>query len=185
MLAAFLKPRREHMPVWDMSFYTVEASHGETPSNNLIFRRIILSTNLINHSNEIFKQQWIPESTPSLQFPFSISVYFILNFIPEMAKLNFQHHYASLQCNMIFINHSNILICCSRNIFVITLKQFCCLMFLWRLWIGLKRTAFGKKTFVNVFVTFGHLLYTVLYTVKIVLSISVQVLSLKKTHTNC
>ncbi len=163
MLAAFLKPRREHMPVWDMSFYTVEASHGETPSNNLIFRRIKLSTNLINHSNEILKQQWIPESTSSLQFPVSISVYFILNFIPEIAKLNFQHHYASLQCNMIFINHSNILICCSRNIFVITLKQFCCLMFLWRLWIGLKRTAFGKKTFVNVCDFWSPFIYSALY----------------------
>ncbi len=30
--------------------------------------------------------------------------------------LYFQHHYCSLQCHMIFRNHYNILICCSRNI---------------------------------------------------------------------
>ncbi len=33
------------------------------------------------------------------------------------AALYFQHHYCSLQCHMIFRNHSNILICCSRNIY--------------------------------------------------------------------
>ncbi len=32
------------------------------------------------------------------------------------AQLYFQHHYSSLQCHMIFRNHSNILICCSTNI---------------------------------------------------------------------
>ncbi len=32
------------------------------------------------------------------------------------SKLNFQHHYFNLQCHMIFRNHSNMLICCSRNI---------------------------------------------------------------------
>ncbi len=32
------------------------------------------------------------------------------------SKLYFQHHYSSLQCHMIFRNHSNMLICCSRNI---------------------------------------------------------------------
>ncbi len=31
------------------------------------------------------------------------------------AQLYFQHHYCSLQCHMIFRNHNNILICCSRN----------------------------------------------------------------------
>ncbi len=32
------------------------------------------------------------------------------------SKLYFQHHYSSLQCHMIFRNHSNMLICCSRDI---------------------------------------------------------------------
>ncbi len=32
------------------------------------------------------------------------------------SKLYYQHHYCSLQCHMIFRNHSNMLICCSRNI---------------------------------------------------------------------
>ncbi len=32
------------------------------------------------------------------------------------SKLYFQHHYCSLQCHMIFRNHNNMLICCSRNI---------------------------------------------------------------------
>ncbi len=31
------------------------------------------------------------------------------------SKLNFQLHYASLQCHMIFRNHNNMLICCSIN----------------------------------------------------------------------
>uniref|UniRef100_A0A8C2F690 Tsg N-terminal domain-containing protein n=1 Tax=Cyprinus carpio TaxID=7962 RepID=A0A8C2F690_CYPCA len=31
-------------------------------------------------------------------------------------QLYFQHHYSSLQCHMIFRNHSNMMICCSRNI---------------------------------------------------------------------
>ncbi len=33
------------------------------------------------------------------------------------SKLNFQHHYSSLQCHVIFSNHSNMLICCTRNIY--------------------------------------------------------------------
>ncbi len=32
-----------------------------------------------------------------------------------MKKLYFHHHYSSLQCHMIFRNHYNILIFCSRN----------------------------------------------------------------------
>ncbi len=51
-------------------------------------------------------------------------------------KLNFQHHYSSLQCHMIFRNHSNMLICCSRNIsdYYQCWKQLCCTIFLWKLW---------------------------------------------------
>ncbi len=29
------------------------------------------------------------------------------------AQLYFQHHYSNLQCHIIFINHNNMLICCS------------------------------------------------------------------------
>ncbi len=52
------------------------------------------------------------------------------------SKLYFQHHYSSLQCHMIFRNHSNMLICCSRNIFDYYQywKQLCCTIFLWKLW---------------------------------------------------
>ncbi len=52
------------------------------------------------------------------------------------SKLYFQHHYSSLQCHMIFRNHSNMLICCSRNIsdYYQCWKQLCCSIFLWRLW---------------------------------------------------
>ncbi len=32
------------------------------------------------------------------------------------AQLYFQHHYSSLQCHMIFRNHNNMLIYCSKNI---------------------------------------------------------------------
>ncbi len=52
------------------------------------------------------------------------------------SKLNFQHHYSSLQCHMIFRNHSNMLICCSRNIsdYYQCWKQLCCPIFLGKLW---------------------------------------------------
>ncbi len=46
------------------------------------------------------------------------------------SKLNFQHHYSSLQ------NHYNMMICCSRNIYDYyqSWKQLCCPIFLWKLW---------------------------------------------------
>ncbi len=49
------------------------------------------------------------------------------------SKLYFQHHYCSLQCHMIFRNHNNILIYCSRNIsdYYQCWKQLCCTIFLW------------------------------------------------------
>ncbi len=52
------------------------------------------------------------------------------------SKLYFQHHYCSLQCHMIFRNHNNMLICCSRNIsdYYQCWKQLCCTIFLWKLW---------------------------------------------------
>ncbi len=52
------------------------------------------------------------------------------------AQLYFQHHYSSLQCHMIFRNHNNMLICCSRNIsdYYQCSKQLCCTIFLWKLW---------------------------------------------------
>ncbi len=34
----------------------------------------------------------------------------------QCISVYFQHHYCSLQCHMIFRNHNNILIYCSRNI---------------------------------------------------------------------
>ncbi len=48
------------------------------------------------------------------------------------SKLYFQHHYSSLQCHMIFRNHNNMLICCSRNIsdYYQCWKQLCC--WIWR-----------------------------------------------------
>ncbi len=51
-------------------------------------------------------------------------------------NLDFQHHYCSLQCHMIFRNYSNILICCSRNIsdYNQCWKQLCCTIFLWKPW---------------------------------------------------
>ncbi len=50
------------------------------------------------------------------------------------SKLYFQHHYSSLQCHMIFRNHNNMLICCSRNIsdYYQCWKQLCCTIFLWK-----------------------------------------------------
>ncbi len=41
-----------------------------------------------------------------------------------------------LQCHMIFRNHSNMMICCPRNIsdYYQCWKQMCCPIFLWKLW---------------------------------------------------
>ncbi len=52
------------------------------------------------------------------------------------AELYFQHHYCSLQCHMIFRNHSNMLICCSRNIsdHYQCWKQLCFPIILWKPW---------------------------------------------------
>ncbi len=49
--------------------------------------------------------------------------------------LYFQHHCSSLQCHMIFRNHNNMLICCSReNSDYYQCCQHCCTIFLWKLW---------------------------------------------------
>ncbi len=52
------------------------------------------------------------------------------------AALYFQHHYSSLQCHMIFRNHYNMLIYCSRNSSYQCYYQnsFCFFIFLWKLW---------------------------------------------------
>ncbi len=52
------------------------------------------------------------------------------------SKLYFQHHYSSLQCHMIFRNHYNILIYCSRNIsdYYQWKKLFCCFIILRKVW---------------------------------------------------
>ncbi len=54
------------------------------------------------------------------------------------AALNIQHHSSSLQCHMIFRNHSNILIYCSRHISdyyqCYYQNSFCFFIFLWKLW---------------------------------------------------
>ncbi len=34
-------------------------------------------------------------------------------------SVHFQHHYSSRQCHMIFRNHNNMLICCSKDINII------------------------------------------------------------------
>ncbi len=64
----------------------------------------------------------------NLKYLFSMWIYW--------SKLYFQHHYSSLQCHMIFRNHSNMLICCSRNIsdYYQCWKQLCCTVFLCKPW---------------------------------------------------
>ncbi len=72
---------------------------------------------------------------PQQKKRFYIWIHFQIEFIPVMVKLNFQHHYSSLQCHMIR-NHSYMLICCSIIIININYqywKQMCCLIFLWKL----------------------------------------------------
>ncbi len=53
------------------------------------------------------------------------------------SNLYFQHHNSSLQCHMIFRNHNNMLIYCSRNIsdYYQCRKQLCCTISLWKLFI--------------------------------------------------
>ncbi len=52
------------------------------------------------------------------------------------AFLSFKHHYSSLQCHVIFRNHNNVLIYCSRNIsdYYQCWKQSCCTIILWKCW---------------------------------------------------
>ncbi len=62
----------------------------------------------------------------NLKHPFSIFIIFENIIYSCDAQLYFQHHYSSLQCHMIFRNHSNILICCSRNISIIINVESSC-----------------------------------------------------------
>ncbi len=69
----------------------------------------------------------------NFQFKITFLCEYVLNCILFLwSKLYFQHHYSSLQCHMIFRNHSNMLIYCSRNIciiiiiIVITVYSFFC-----------------------------------------------------------
>ncbi len=66
---------------------------------------------------------------------FSMWISVKIKFISVTAQ-RFQHHYSSLQCHMIFRNHANMLICCSRNIsdYYQYWKQLCCTIFLWKPW---------------------------------------------------
>ncbi len=47
---------------------------------------------------------------------FLFQIYIVKLHLFLWSKLNFQHHYPSLQCQMIFSNYSNMLICCSKII---------------------------------------------------------------------
>ncbi len=63
------------------------------------------------------------------------------------AKLNFHHHYSSLQCHMIFRNHPNMLICCSIKIsnYYHCWKLLCCLIFLWKPWYMIQDSLMNRK----------------------------------------
>jgi len=54
-----------------------------------------------------------------------------MSFLPVLAKLNFQSH-----DNINIINHTNMLILCSGNIFLSMLKTVHC--FLWKLWYSFR-----------------------------------------------
>jgi len=72
---------------------------------------------MFTKANNTVKNSNIVKYYNNLNELLCILIYFKMYCIPVMAKLNFQqHHYSSLQSNMIFRNHSNMLICCSRNI---------------------------------------------------------------------
>ncbi len=52
------------------------------------------------------------------------------------SKLNFHHHYSSLQCHMIFRNHNNMLIAAQETFLIIMNVENCCAAsyFLWKMW---------------------------------------------------
>ncbi len=67
-----------------------------------------------------------------VKYYYHLKQLFFLNIICD-AQLIFQHHYSSLQWHMIFRNHPNTLIYCSRNMYCFQCwKQLCCLMFFCR-----------------------------------------------------
>ncbi len=81
----------------------------------------------------LFIKKYSKNSKIFLQFKITISLceYIVKCNLFLWSKLNFQYHSSSLQCHMIFRNHSNMLICCSRNIYYYyqCWKQFFCLTF--------------------------------------------------------
>ncbi len=62
---------------------------------------------------------------------FNMNICSLISAIKAVFSASLLH---SLQCHMIFRNHSNILICCSRNIsdYYQCWKQLCCPIFLWK-----------------------------------------------------
>ncbi len=74
---------------------------------------------------QILRQHWLIKHTVNTLILWNIVTTqnnrFLCEYIVKCnlflwSKLYFQHHYSSLQCHMIFRNHSNMLLCCSRNI---------------------------------------------------------------------
>ncbi len=83
----------------------------------------------------------------NLKHPFSIFIIFENIIYSCDAQLYFQHHYSSLQCHMIFRNHSNMLICCSRNIsIIINVESSCAASY----FCGLKVHLFEIQMFCNI-----------------------------------
>ncbi len=108
------------------------------------------SSYLICKSSNILKYNY------NLKWLFSIWIYFKIKY--AWSKLYFQHHYCSLQCHMIFRNHSNMTIHCSRNNYCYNiyyynypcLKQMCSFFFIAKVHL------FKSETFS---VTFNQFIY--------------------------
>ncbi len=75
----------------------------------------------------LFDQKYSKNSETLLQF----KIYCNFNFIISVIKAVFSASLRSLQCHMIFRNHSNMLIYCSWNIsdYYQCWKQLCCFIF--------------------------------------------------------
>ncbi len=103
-----------------------------TYTYSLSFKRSLFCSPMLH----LFDQEYSKKCVILLEFKISVFYVNMLNCnLFLWSKLYFQHHYSSLQCHMIFRNHNNMLICCSRNIsdYYQCWKQLCCTIFLWKL----------------------------------------------------
>ncbi len=83
-----------------------------------VFDRSLLWRPILQKKN-VFQQKYCKHRMWKI-IQFKIPVFYVnifSNVFYFWSKVNFPHHYSSLQCHMIFRNHYNMLIYCSRSIY--------------------------------------------------------------------